>query len=109
MSRGPTHRVRRMAASGAVSDELLRAAEHEADLLAHPYIGVEHVELARLRLAGLTAERDALRHSVPEGVPRAWWRPRDRYSALGPRGLEQTRRAQQLAEQKEQASGGGSR
>lgn len=35
---------------------------------------MEHVELARLRSAGLTAKRDALRPSVPEGVPRAWWR-----------------------------------
>ena len=48
MSRGPTRRVRRMLASGAVSDQLLQAADHEADLLGHPYIGVEHLELGRL-------------------------------------------------------------
>ena len=47
MSRGPTRRVRRMLASGAVSDQLLQAADHEADLLGHPYIG-EHLELGRL-------------------------------------------------------------
>jgi hypothetical protein len=37
-----------MLASGAVSDQLLQAADHEADLLGHPYIGVEHLELGRL-------------------------------------------------------------
>ncbi len=36
VSRGPTRRVRRLIESGAVRPELLRAAEHEADLLAHP-------------------------------------------------------------------------
>ena len=101
MSRGPTHRVARMAKLGLVSDDLLRAADHEADLLAHPYVGMEHVKLARLRLAGLTAERDALRRSIPIGVLRRWWRPRGRRSALRRRGLEQTRVAQQRAEARE--------
>ncbi len=41
-------------ASGAVPNALLRAADHEADLLAHPYTGVEHLELARLRLPDAT-------------------------------------------------------
>lgn len=84
-----------------MSDELLRAADHEADLLAHPFIGVEHVELARLRLAGLESERDALRQSIPGGVRRRWWRPRGPHSALGRRGLEATRVAQQVAEARE--------
>ncbi len=35
-------------------------ADREADLLEHPYIGVEHVELVRLRLAGKVTERQAL-------------------------------------------------
>lgn len=56
VSRGPTRRVQELIASGAVSNELLRAADHEADLLAHPYTGVEHLELARLRLTGRDAE-----------------------------------------------------
>jgi hypothetical protein len=39
-------------AVGEVADQLRNAADHEADVLAHPYIGGEHLELARLRLAG---------------------------------------------------------
>ncbi len=45
MSRGPTRRVRRLQESGAVTADVLRAADHEADLLGHPYIGLEHLEL----------------------------------------------------------------
>jgi len=37
MSRGPTGRVRRLPATGAVPGQLLWAAGHEADLLGHPY------------------------------------------------------------------------
>lgn len=44
MSRGPTRRVQALIESDAVSPELLAAADHEADLLAHPYIGLEHLE-----------------------------------------------------------------
>ena len=47
MTHGPTRRVRQLISAGSVSLDELAAAEHEADLLAHPYIGVEHVELAR--------------------------------------------------------------
>ena len=61
MSRGPTRRVRRLLASGAVSGQPLQAPDHEADLLGHPYIGLEHLDPGRLHLAGLRTERDALR------------------------------------------------
>jgi len=47
MSCGPTRRDRRLLASGAVSGQLLQAADHEVDLLAHPYIGLEHLDLGR--------------------------------------------------------------
>ncbi len=82
VSRGPTRRVRQLVTSGVVSEKLLAAADHEADLLAHPYTGIEHVELARLRLAGRTAEREALREQFGVGVRRRWWRPCGRQSAL---------------------------
>lgn len=105
VSRGPTRRVRQLLASGVVSDQLLAAAEHEADLLAHPYIGIEHMELARLRLAGRTAEREALRERLGIGIRRRWWRPRGRDSALRRRGLEQTEAARLAAEREERAHG----
>lgn len=94
MSRGPTRRVRRLIRAGVVNGELLSAADHEADLLAHPYIDLQHVELARLRLAGLDRERQKLLARTPPGVARTRWRPLGRGSALRPRGLAQTRAAQ---------------
>ena len=60
MSRGSTRRVSRLLASGARSPELLAAADHEADLPAHAYVRLEHLELARLRLTGREQERAAL-------------------------------------------------
>jgi len=63
VSRDPTRRVQELIASGAVSNELW-AADHEADLLAHPYTGGEHLELARLRLTGRDAEREVLRREL---------------------------------------------
>lgn len=98
VSRGPTRRVQELIASGAVSNELLRAADHEADLLAHPYTGVEHLELARLRLTGRPAERDALGRELGVGMPTRWWRPRGRRSALRRTGREQTETARLAAE-----------
>jgi len=65
VSRGPSRRGQELTASGAVSNEFLRAADHEADLLAHPYTGVEHPELARLRLT----RRDALQRELGVGMP----------------------------------------
>jgi hypothetical protein len=47
MSRGPTRKVRRLIADGQVSVQVLTAADHEADLLAHPYIGMEHLQLSQ--------------------------------------------------------------
>ena len=76
MSRGLTRRVQRLLASGAVSGQLLQAADHEADLLGHPYIGLEHLDLGRLHLAGRTTERDELRQRMRVGVAQRWWRPR---------------------------------
>lgn len=102
MSRGMTRRVRRLLQSGAVTAQLLAAADHEANLLAHPYVGLEHLELARLRLAGLECERVVLRDRLTVGVRRRWWRPRGPGSALRRRGLAEARAAQHQAENDEQ-------
>jgi hypothetical protein len=101
MSRGPTRRVRRLLVSGAVSGRLLQATDYEADLLGHPYIGLEHLDLGRLHLAGLTTERDALRQRLRVGVPRRWWRPRGPNSPLRRRGRDQTKVARLAAERDE--------
>jgi len=101
--RGPSRRLQELTASGTVSNELLRAADHEADLSAHPYTGVEHLELARLRLTGRDAERDALRRELGVGMPTRWWRPRGRRSALRRTGREQTETARLVAERAERA------
>ena len=101
VSRGPTRRVRRLLAAGEVPRELLRAADHEADLLAHPYVGVVHLELARLRLAGRAAARDELLGRLSSGVPRRWWRPRGPSSALRRRGLAQTLAARDAARRRD--------
>ncbi len=90
MSRGPTRRVKSLINAGAVSAELLTAADHEADILAHPYVGVEHLELGRLALEGRYADRDELRRTLTVGVRRHWWRPLGRRSALRTRGLRET-------------------
>jgi hypothetical protein len=76
MSRGPTRRVHRLIESGAVADKLLQAAAHQADLLGHPYIGVEDLELGRLRMEGRTVEYEAVRQHLHVDLPRRWWRPR---------------------------------
>ena len=101
MSRGPTRRVRHLLASGTVSGQLLQAAEHEADLLGHPYIGLEHLALGRLHLAGRTTERDALRRRMRVGVARRWWRPRGPHSALRRQGRDQTKAARLSSERDE--------
>lgn len=98
MSRGPTRRVRRLVSAGQVSQQILRVANREADLLEHPYIGVQHLELARLRLEGKAAERDVLLATTRVGLRRRWWRPRGRHSALRRSGREETRAARQAAE-----------
>ena len=101
MSRGPTRRVRHLLASGIVSGQLLQAADHEADLLGHPYIGLEHLDLGRLHIAGLTTERDELRQQMRVGVARRWWRPRGPNSALRRQGRDQTKVARLSAERGE--------
>jgi len=72
VSRGPSRRVRRLRDAGHLSDELLARADREADLLEHPYIGVVHVELPRMRLAGKVTERQALLNQLTRGVRRRW-------------------------------------
>ena len=103
MSRGPTRRVRRLIAAGQVPEDVLVAADHEADVLAHPYIGMEHLELARLQLAGRLAERDAVRAGLPVGISGStrWWRPRGPRSARRRRGVDDTERASRAAKQVE--------
>jgi hypothetical protein len=101
VSRGPTRRVRRLIESGAVADELLHAAAHEADLLGHPYIGVEHLKVGRLRMEGRTAEYETLRQQMHVGLPRRWWRPRGPRSALRRRGQRQTEHARLAADGRE--------
>lgn len=101
VGRGATRRVRRLLEAGHLSDELQVTADREADLLEHPYIGLEHVELARLRIDGKSMERQALLNRLTSGVPRRWWRPLGRPSVLRPDGLEQTRAARGAAEQDE--------
>jgi len=104
VSRGPSRRVRRLLDAGHLCNELLAMADREADLLEHPYIGVEHVELARLRLAGKVTERQALLNQLTTGVRRRWWRPLGPHSAFRRNGLAQTRAAHRAAEEDERRS-----
>jgi hypothetical protein len=85
-----------------VTADVLRAADHEADLLGHPYIGLEHLELARLRLAGLDHERQGMLQHIRAGTTRKWWRPRGPRSALRRRGRAQTAQAQREAMERDQ-------
>lgn len=94
--------MKRLIAAGVVSQELLATADHEAEILAHPYIGVEHLELGRPTLQGRYVERDELRQAVSGGVERRWWRPRGRRSALRPRGLRETTERQTAAKRADQ-------
>lgn len=97
MSHGLTRRACALVESGAVGVEELQAAEHEADFLAHPYIGVEHIELARLRLAGRMGDHAASRRELRPGIQRRIWRPLGRASALRRAGRMRTRAAQEAA------------
>jgi hypothetical protein len=102
MSRGPTRRVLRLMASGVLSPELLAAADHEADLLAHPYIGLEHIELARLRVAGQESERAAMLGELTAGVRTRRWPPRGPSSTLRRRGTARTQAVQRRAQHRDQ-------
>lgn len=86
MCRGPTGLVQRLRTLGVVSDQLLQAAQHEADLLEHPVIGLEHLKLGCLTLQGRVAERDALRKRISVGAPRGWERVRGHRSVRRRRG-----------------------
>lgn len=90
-----------MLEQGLIGDECLVRAAHEADLLEHPYVGVEHLELARLRGDGQLAEYEALKRSLPLGVHRRWWRPRGPRSALRRAGLRDARDARRKAEEED--------
>lgn len=104
MSRGPPRRVRRLLDAGHLSEELRGMADREADLLEHPYIDLQHVQLARLRLQGQETERRALLTQISKGVQRRWWRPLGPRSALRPAGLQQARDARLAAEEAEERS-----
>jgi hypothetical protein len=53
---------------GLASPELLAAAGREADLLEHPYVGREHIELATFRANGQMDEYNALRSTLSVGI-----------------------------------------
>lgn len=82
MSRGPTPRVRRLIDSGEISCEVICAAEHEPDLLGHPYIGLDHLALAESRLAGDGDARDRLLATLSGEIRHRWWQIRGARSAL---------------------------
>lgn len=101
MSRGLTRRAARSLAAEPICPAVLAAADHEADLLGHPYLGAEHLELARLRLAGRHGELRERRERLVPGVPLRWWRPRGRRSALRRAGRDRTAAAQRAAWERE--------
>jgi hypothetical protein len=69
---------------------------------AHPYIGVEDIELARPHLEGWADERAQLRAEFGVDTSRRWWRPRGVLSALRRLGLRQTRLAHDVARKREE-------
>ncbi|MFI5590066.1 hypothetical protein ACIA5G_33815 [Amycolatopsis sp. NPDC051758] len=101
MSRGLTRRAARSLAAEPICPAVLAVADHEADLLGHPYIGAEHLELARLLLAGRHGELREYRERLVPGVPPRWWRPRGPHSALRRAGRDRTAAAQRAAWERE--------
>jgi hypothetical protein len=93
VSHGPTRRVRQLLRAGLVNGDLWQAADHEADLLAHPYVDLPHLELAKLRLAGMDQQRQEMVEQLSTGLARQPWRPRGPRSALRRHGVAQTRAA----------------
>jgi hypothetical protein len=101
MSRRPTRRLGQLIDEAEVSSDLIRAADYEANLLGHPYVGLEHVQLARLRHAGAVSEPDRLHATLAGEVPHRWWQIRGRRSALRRAGRAQTDAARRAAEVRE--------
>jgi hypothetical protein len=99
MSRGQTRRLQQQIESGVLGPERAEPARHEADLLGHPYVGLEHVELAQLRSQHDWARYREVQQELADRVigPRRWWRPRGRHSALRTAGLRETEAAQRQA------------
>src|ERR1019366_3197104 len=91
----------RLLASALCRASSTRNADREADLLGHPYIGVEHLDLGRLHLAGQTMDRGALRQRMRVNSPLRWWRPLGPRCALGRQGREQTQAARLSADRDE--------
>ncbi len=101
MAHGVTRRVQRLIEQGLVSADVVRAAHHEADLHSHAYVGLEHVELARLALAGRVSELHVARRGIRPDMQRGRWRPLGRTSALRVAGIRDTQRRRQEAEKRE--------
>ena len=90
--------------AGEIGSDLFAAAGHEADLLGHPYVGVEHVALAKVRSSG-DATAYELRRKLARRISRPWWHVRGPRSALRRKGRAQAAAARQAAEALE--AGGG--
>jgi hypothetical protein len=73
---------------------LLAEAAHQANLLAHPYLGREHLVLAALRLTGRRSAWESMTSSLTPGLPASSWRPRGILSAARNRGRVDTARRQ---------------
>jgi hypothetical protein len=82
---------------GVAREELITEARHQADLLAHPYVGPEHVQLAALRLSGRREDWARLHAALSPGLRNDGWRPRGALSAARRRGRRQAVRRQTAA------------
>jgi hypothetical protein len=83
-------------------EALMTEARHQADLLAHPYLGGEHVCLAAARLTDDRSTYEQLHAQLPRGLPKSQWRPRGLNSARRRHGVRETEEAQQKALQREE-------
>lgn len=57
-------------------EQLAADARHQADLLAHPYVGPEHLHLAALRILDRHEAWRTHRATLAPGLPDQGWRPR---------------------------------
>jgi hypothetical protein len=78
-------------------EALMTEARHQADLLAHPYVGGEHVCLAAARLTDDRSTYEQLHAQLLRGLPKSRWRPRGLNSARRRHGVRETEEAQQKA------------